>query len=52
MLKYGRFHINWSCGNYTYPLTPRYMRYLVEFEEKELRGNWAMLVAARKGELV
>lgn len=42
-VRHARLHINWSCGAYTYPLTPRYMRYVVEFEAAELRGNWAML---------
>jgi hypothetical protein len=38
-----RFHICWKYGNYVRPYAEKYMRYLVEFEEAELRGNWAML---------
>jgi hypothetical protein len=38
-----RFHICWKYGNYTKPFTEKYVRYLVEFDDAELRGNWAML---------
>jgi len=43
----GMFHICWKYGDYKYPLTERYVRYLVEFEEKELEGNLKMLRAHR-----
>jgi hypothetical protein len=43
-----RFHICWKMGDYTFPTTERYYRYLVQFEEAELRGNWAMMQAFRK----
>jgi len=43
----GMFHVCWKYGNYKYPLTERYIRYLVEFEEKELEGNLKMLRAHR-----
>ena len=43
----GMFHICWKYGDYNYPLTERYVRYLVEFEEKELDGNLKMLRAHR-----
>ena len=45
------FHICWKYGDYKYPLTERYVRYLVEFEEKELEGNLKML-RAHRGEVV
>lgn len=40
-----RFHICWKYGNYVKPFTEKYVRYLVEFSEAELAGNWAMLQA-------
>lgn len=43
VINHVRFHINWSCGNYTYPLQERYFSYLVEFSDEELRANWRML---------
>lgn len=44
-----RFHICWKFGTYTYPQSEVYMRYLVEFTEAELNGNWAMLMAFKGG---
>lgn len=44
-----RFHICWKFGTYTFPQSEVYMRYLVEFTEAELNGNWAMLMAFRNG---
>src|SRR5262245_14601126 len=43
----GVFHICWKYGDYKYPLMEKYVRYLVEFEEKELEGNLKMLRAHR-----
>lgn len=43
-----RYHICWKYGDYRFPLTERYVRYLVRFTEAELRGNWAMLQAHKK----
>jgi hypothetical protein len=44
-MKLCRFHICWKYGNYCFPLTETYVRYLIEFTEPELAGNWAMLQA-------
>jgi len=38
-------------GDSTFPTTGRYYRYLVQFDEAELRGNWAMMQAFRKGRI-
>lgn len=46
-----RYHICWKYGDYSYPLTERYYRYLVQFEEAELRGNYAMMQAFRQGKI-
>lgn len=47
-IKHVRFHVNWSCGSYVYPLQERYMRYLIEFSEEELRANWSMILSHRE----
>ena len=48
------FHICWKYGVYgQWPLTERYFRYLVRFEERELEGNLMLLYNHRdevKGE--
>lgn len=50
-IRLARFHICWKYGPYApFPYEERYMRYLVEFSDAELRGNWAML-QERKGRL-
>jgi hypothetical protein len=49
---FGRFHVNWAMGNYTrYTLDERYLRYLVEYERREIEQNWAMLVNHRDATL-
>ena len=45
---HGRFHICWANGDYTYPLQPRYIRYLVEFGRMELEENWNMMTKYAK----
>jgi len=45
------FHICWKYSDYKYPLTERYLRYLVGVEEKELMGN-LMMLRAHRGEVV
>jgi len=47
-LNLGRLHICWKYGAYTRPFEEKYMRYLVQFDEKELRGNWAMVQMYKK----
>jgi len=44
----GVLHVCWKYGDYSYPLTERYFRYTIEFEEKELDGNLAMLQAHKE----
>ena len=44
----GRFHIFYIAGAYTYPLEPRYFRYVVQFEEQELKGNRDVLLRYRE----
>lgn len=39
----GRLHVWFAAGDYTYPLKPRYLRYLIQFSELELKNNWAMI---------
>ena len=46
-----RFHICWKFADYVFPMTEKYYRYLVQFEEAELRGNYAMMQAFRKGQI-
>lgn len=43
-----RFHICWKYGAYVRPFTEIYMRYLVQFSEPELAGNWALLQLNKK----
>jgi hypothetical protein len=38
-----RLHVCYANGNYTYPLTERYIRYLIRFSEREILGNWKMV---------
>lgn len=38
-----RFHVCWKFGAYQWPMRETYMRYLVQFSEEELRGNWALM---------
>jgi hypothetical protein len=40
---YARMHVCWVNGDYQHPYTPRYYRYLIEFEEEELDRNWVMV---------
>lgn len=42
-----RFHICWKYGAYVRPMQEVYMRYLVEFLEPELLGNWALLMTSK-----
>jgi hypothetical protein len=44
-LNLGRFHICWKYGAYVFPMLEVYYRYLVQFTEEELAGNWAMMQA-------
>lgn len=48
-LNMARLHVCWACGNYVYPLTERYVRYLIRFEPRELEGNWKMITKYAKG---
>ncbi len=41
--EYGRLHVCWSRGTYGYPMTERYLRYLIKFEQRELEDNWKLL---------
>ena len=43
-LTVARLHVWFACGDYQYPLKPRYMRYLIEFSAGELANNWAMMM--------
>lgn len=44
-MRHARLHICWKYGVYgEWPLTERYYRYLVEYEEAELDRNWAMMI--------
>lgn len=42
----GRFHIGWANGDYR-PPSPKYIRYLVEFEQKEIDRTWEMVLKNR-----
>jgi len=42
------FHICWKYGAYNWPMIERYFRYLVEFTEEELEGNWKMITGHMK----
>ena len=46
--RYARLHVCWARGNYEYPLTERYVRYVVRFDERELAANWRMVMANRE----
>lgn len=38
-----RLHVCYGLGDYTRPYTEKYIRYLIEFSETDLRMNWDML---------
>lgn len=44
-LDLARFHICWKYGPYTYPMKERYVRYLVQFSQEDLDGNWSLIQA-------
>lgn len=43
-----RLHVCYANGNYTYPLQERYIRYLIRFSDRELEGNWEMVMKYRR----
>lgn len=45
--QYARMHVCWINGDYNHPYTPRYFRYLIEFEKEELERHWGMMVTNR-----
>ncbi len=42
---YAVLRVLWVNGDYTYPLSPVYQRYDLEFTKKEIEKNWRMLVS-------
>lgn len=38
-----RLHVCWVCGNYVYPLTEKYIRYLIRFTDNEVEGVGQMI---------
>lgn len=36
-------HVWWNNWDYTHPLKPKYLRYLIQFFRPELKNNWAMM---------
>jgi hypothetical protein len=43
-----RLHVCYANGNYTYPLTEKYIRYLIRFSDRELEGNWKMVMKYKR----
>ncbi len=41
-------HVCWANGNYVWPNTEVYMRYVVEFERRELVANWMLMKSYRE----
>lgn len=44
----GRFHVCWSCGDYSYPHVPVYGRYVVQFTAEEVESTWTMMQSNRE----
>lgn len=42
--RFARIYILYLCGDYTYPIKPRYRVYEVEFTQEELDSSWTMLI--------
>lgn len=43
-VRHSRLHVVWAMNAYEkYTLDERYMRYLIEYSDEEIEGNWAML---------
>ena len=42
--RFAEFHVCYAAGNYTYPLSPVYKRYLIEFEREEIEKFWNNIV--------
>lgn len=40
---YARVHVCWVNGDYERPFSPKYIRYLIQFDEEELDRNWVMV---------
>lgn len=41
---YARIYILFICGDYTYPITPMYKEFEVEFTQEEIDTSWDMLI--------
>lgn len=45
--RYAMLHVLFLCGDYTYPIKPLLKLWQIEFTQKELDENWALLVDYR-----
>lgn len=46
------FHVCYAAGNYTYPLSPIYKRYLIEFSREEIEKFWTNIVLKYKDKAI
>lgn len=41
---WARLHVCWVCGDYSYPIQPIYLRYLIRFGRAEVENNWRLMM--------
>lgn len=41
--RYAALHVLFVCGDYTWPMRPRSLRWDFEFEDSEIESNWELL---------
>lgn len=46
--QWARMHVCWINGNYDRPFTPKYITYLIQFDQEELERNWQMIVSNKE----
>ncbi len=42
--RFARIYILFICGDYSYPISPIYKAYEIEFTEEEIEQSWTMLI--------
>lgn len=45
--RYGKLHVLFICGDYTFPIRPLVKAWDIEFSQKELDDNWELMTAYR-----
>jgi hypothetical protein len=42
--RFGKLHVLFLCGDYTFPIRPVARAWMIEFTQKELDSNWELMV--------